>query len=146
VAEEGSFATGSITASNSTGFSYSGGAGDLVVLDSVTQKTYRNTAPFSIGSMATGVVIPIQAVELGTGSNAAAGDIDTLVTVLAGVTITNPAALVGADPEDDVALALRCKEKTGTLSPNGPRDAYAYFARSATRADGSAIGVTRVAT
>jgi phage-related baseplate assembly protein len=62
------------------------------------------------------------------------------------VTVTNAAAFVGTDEETDVDLKVRCVAKLGSLSPNGARDAYNFIARSATRADGSPIGITRVRT
>jgi phage-related baseplate assembly protein len=139
----GSFATGTITANNAGGGTYSGDPGDIIAVNPTTGKSYRNTEAFSIGSMQTGVVIPMQAVEIGTPSSSAAGAINTLETPLLGVTITNPAAFVGTDEETDVSLRQRCREKTGSLSPNGPRDAYLFVAKSAKRADGSSIGVTR---
>lgn len=140
----GTFASGTIVASNADGGVYSGGAEDLIVSSSITGKEYRSTGAWSIGAGESGVVIPVRAVELGSGSSAEAGEIDTLVTVLAGVSVTNPTALVGDDVETDAALRVRCREKTGALSPNGPADAYAYFARSATLEDGSSAGVTRI--
>lgn len=142
----GSFASGYITLDNTGGGVYSGAIGDLVVTNTTTGKSYRNTAAFSIGSMETGVIVAVEALELGADSTAAPGDIDAFETVLLGVTVSNAAALVGTDEEDDATLRLRCLEKTGTLSPNGPRDAYAYVARSTLDSTGAAIGVTRVRT
>jgi hypothetical protein len=75
-----------------------------------------------------------------------AGEITKLVTTLSGVTVTNEHALSGTNPEDDEALKRRCRDRTGALSPNGPRDAYGHVARNAKRENGDAIGVTRVAT
>lgn len=143
---QATFATGTVNATNSGAGVYSGAAGDLILASSVTGKSYRATAAWSIGAGAVDVSIPVEAVESGSASSVDAGDLDTLTTTLSGVTVTNPAALVGADVEGDAALRLRCRESLGALSPNGPKDAYAYFARSAVRADGTSIGVTRVRT
>lgn len=140
----GTQATGTLTFNNASGGVYSGAAGDLIVSCSANGKSYRNTASYTIGALATGVLIPFEAVEVGADSSAGAGQITTMVTSLTGVSVTNAAAFVGTDPEDDATLRLRCKEKLGALSPNGPADAYAYFARSATKADGTSAGVTRV--
>jgi len=142
----GSFASGDVILDNAGGGVYSLGVGDLVVINTATSKTYRNTAAFAIGAMETGVVVPVEAVELGSASTATPGQIDDFETVLLGVSVANTAAIVGADAEDDAALRLRCLEKTGALSPNGPRDAYAYVARSTLDSTGAAIGVTRVRT
>lgn len=142
----GSFASGVVTFDNAGGGVYSGAAGDLVVRSGATDKTYRNTAAYSIGALATGVDVAFEAVELGSDSTAPAATIDELVTTLSGVTCTNVAALVGTDEETDVELRTRCAAKLGTLSPDGPADAYSYVARSTLRADGTPIGVTRVKT
>jgi hypothetical protein len=142
--DAGAFATGEVVLDNAGGGVHSGGVDDLVVVNTSTGKTYRNTAAFSIAAFETGVVVPIQAVELGTDSNAAAGEIDDFETALLGVSVTNPAAVVGRDEESDPELQTRCSAKTGTLSPNGPRDAYSFVALSAVRLDGTSVGVTRV--
>ena len=142
----GTFARGEVTLDNTGGGVYAGDPGDLIVVNGIERKSYRNTAPFSIGAFETGVVVPIQAIEVGSESTAAPGQISQLETVLLGVDVTNAAAVVGTDEETDVGLRTRCRESTGALSPNGPRDAYAYVAKSAQAADGSPIGVTRVRT
>lgn len=138
----GSFATGTIVANNGGGGVYAGDPDDLTVYNPTTGAAYRNTEAFSIAPMQTGVVIPIRAVELGSASSSGANQITALETVMAGVTITNPAALIGSDPETDPALRTRCREKPASLSPNGPSDAYFFFAKSATRLNGQSI--TRV--
>lgn len=142
----GSFASGALTFDNAGGGVYSGGIGDLTVRSSATNKTYRNTAAFTIGALATGVEIPFAATELGADSTAPAGTIDTLVTTMSGVSVTNASALIGTDEETDTDLRTRCKAKLGTISPRGARDAYDYVARSAVASDGRPIGVTRVRT
>lgn len=143
--DEGSFATGTITLNNAGGNVYAGDPDDLV-FSTVDGRTYRNTAAFAIGAFATGVVVPIQAVELGSAGTASAGTITQIETALLGVSCTNAASVVGTDAELDPALRTRCNEKTGTLSPNGARDAYSFVARSTKRANGESIGVTRVRT
>ena len=65
---------------------------------------------------------------MGSGSSAAATDIDDLVTTLLEVTVSNPTAATGIDAEEDEALRDRCRNKLGSLSPNGPADAYDYVA------------------
>lgn len=142
--DEGSFATGNLTLTNNGGGIYAGAAGGLLFLNPTTKKQYRNTAAFNIPAGPSTTSVPVQAVELGSGSTSAPSTITQFVTPLLGVTVTNAAALVGNDPESDAALRDRCKEKIGVLSPNGPKDAYAFIAKSAKRADGSSIGVTRV--
>lgn len=145
--DEGSFATGTVTLDNTAGGSYSGVAGDLLFVNSSSGKTYRNTAAYSVAPLETGVSVAVQAVELGTDSNAAATEIDGFASSpLTGVTVSNALAITGTDREEDPSLRTRCYEKTGTLSPNGPRDAYSFIAKAALRPDGTSIGVTRTRT
>lgn len=139
----GSFATGQITLTNTAGGVYSGGADDLIFANSLTGKTYRVTESWSLAALGSATVA-IQAVEIGSASTSDAGEIDSFVTPLNGVTCSNAAAVIGSDEETDAALRERCRAKTGALSPNGPRDAYLYIARSTTSAAGASIGVTRV--
>jgi uncharacterized phage protein gp47/JayE len=142
--DEGSFATGEVELDNAGGGVHSGDPGDLIFVNTNSGKTYRNTEAFSIAAFETDVVVPIQAIEIGSASNAAPNEIDDFETPLLGVTVTNPASVIGRDEESDPELQARCSAKTGTLSPNGPRDAYTFVALSAVRLDGTSVGVTRV--
>lgn len=144
----GTFAAGNLTLDNTGGGTHSPGVGDVIALnDSLTpNKTFRNTEAFSLAAFETGKVVAFEAIEIGADSTSAPNDIDQLETVLLGVTVTNPAALVGQDPESDADLRIRCLAKTGTLSPNGPSDAYRFLALSATVDSGAPAGVTRVTT
>lgn len=140
----GTFAAGNVTIDNSGGGVFAFGVGDLIVLNTSTGKGYRNTAAVAIDSGETGVVVPVSAVEIGSDSTSPAGDIDGFETPQPGLSVTNAAALVGTDPEEDPALRTRCLLKLGSLSPNGPRDAYAYVALTVKKSDGISAGVTRV--
>lgn len=142
----GTFAAGNVTFNNTGGGVFTPAIGDVIVSNSTTGKTYRNTAAFSLGAFQTGVLVPFEAIEIGAASTAAPGDIDTLETVLLAVTVTNASALVGQDPETDADLRTRCLARTGTLSPNGPADAYRFVALSAVTSSGTPAGVTRVRT
>lgn len=137
------FATGKVTLSNAGGALYSLGPGDLVVTNPTTRKTYRNEAAIVLNPLSTVTDVPIVAVEAGADSTSAPGAINTLVTTLLKVTVTNPAAVIGDDEEKDPQLRDRCYAKLGSLSPFGPWDAYRYAALNATRLDGSNCGVTR---
>jgi phage-related baseplate assembly protein len=143
------FATGTVTLTNASGTAYSGGADDLIVQNSTTDAVYRSTEAWSLdaaGGPNDEIDVEVRAVEARSDSTSPAGDVDALVTTLSGVAVTNAAALIGTDEEEDPALRTRCLERTGPLSPNGPKDAYAYAARGALDANGDSIGVTRVAT
>ena len=140
---EAVFATGTVTIDNASGNVYSIAAGDLILLNTTTGATYRNTATVNIGSAETGVSAAVQADQQGSAGTAAAGQIDDLVTAYLGLSVTNEAAIIGTDAESDPALVERAQEQVGSLSPNGPGDAYSYFAKGAVR-DGTSVGVTRV--
>lgn len=145
--QDETFAAGTVTVSNAAGGVFDFDYGDAVFLNTATGKTYRNTntTPIHIGAFQVGVEFPIEAIEAGADSTATPGAIDALETAINGLSVTNPTSVVGLDAESDAAYRLRCLEKRSTLSPNGPRDAYSYFAKAATRAsDGSSVGVTRV--
>lgn len=144
--DTGSFASGNCTFDNAGAGVYAPAIGDVIVSNSATGKTYTNTAAFSIAAFETGVVVPMQAIELGSDSTSPAGFIDTMVTALAGVTVTNAAALVGTDEDTDPELREKCLAKTGTLSPNGPSDAYRFVGLAATLDDGTPAGATRLTT
>ena len=140
----GTFASGDVTLTNTAGGVFAPGIGDVIALNTTSGKTYRNTAAFALGVAPDSVIVPFEAIELGADSTASGGDIDDLETVLLGVTVTNAAALVGKDPETDADLVTRSLAKTGTLSPNGPGDAYRFVALSAETTSGQPAGVTRV--
>lgn len=59
------------------------------------------------------------------------GAISQPVTVLSGVSVRNQGSFLGADWESNLNLAARCRLSIQALSPNGPRGAYQYFARTA---------------
>jgi phage-related baseplate assembly protein len=141
---EATFGTGTLTLVNSGGGVYEDiEPGDFSVKNPDTDKEYTNAETFTLGAGAT-LTINIVAREAGAESTSAIGTIVTLITTLPGVTCSNPTAVVGADEEEDEPLKQRCRDKLGARSANGPSDAYASIAREAVRADGSAIGVTRI--
>lgn len=136
------FAVGDVTLTNAGGGIYVFAVGDLQLESATSGKTYTNTTAGTLGALST-LTLTFQADEIGSDSTAFVGEIDTLVAPLTGVTCSNAAVLVGTDEEEDPALRARCRAKLGSLSPNGPWDAYDYVAKSAVRADGTPIGVTR---
>jgi hypothetical protein len=140
------FAAGTVYVSNSSGGIYSLDPDDLEVASSVTGKSYRNTQAVVIGALASNVAVAVSAVEAGAASSALPGEIDRVVSAFNGLTVTNTNTLVGLDDESDTQLQSRCSAKLGSLSPNGPSDAYDYVAKSAKRSDGTSVGVTRVRT
>jgi phage-related baseplate assembly protein len=130
VAEPASFASGFVTLNNAGGGVYSFAAYEVTFENSTTDKTYYNTEAFTLAALETGKVIAIEAVEVGSGSTAAPGQVDKLGTTLLGVTCTNAAALVGTDEESEDSIRTRCKLKLAALSPDGPPAVYDYVART----------------
>jgi uncharacterized phage protein gp47/JayE len=120
-------------------------AGDIVVAHEDTGATYRNTTG---GTLNPGVgqklLLDLAAEEPGTNSNASIGKIRVMVTTSLGVTCNNVVALAGLDGETDALLRQRCRDSVAALAIGGIKNAYEYYAKSAKRADGTPVGVTRV--
>lgn len=147
---EATYATGTVRITNRSNVSYNIDPGVYHFLNDITGKTYSNnntstvTLPVYSGSGAFPFIdISIIADEPGSGSNAAIGDIASFVTPLPDVDCTNTTTFVGNDEETDEALRDRARAGNARLSPNGPKDAYDYFSKSALREDGTNVGVTR---
>jgi hypothetical protein len=131
VVPEATFATTTVTLTNGGGGLYPISAGDLTFKDSVTNKTYRNTTGGTLASgPGTTLNVDVIADEAGAASSAGAGEIDTLVTELLGVTCSNATAALGIDAPDDAAIRQLCRDKLGAFSPDGPKEAYSYVARN----------------
>lgn len=140
------FATTPVTLVNTGGGVYSFDPGDLQVLNPTTKEAYFNTGTVTIGSGATVENVIVQAFTAGSKGTSYAGEISAFQTagLSPNVTVTNPFAAIGTDAESDPAVRQRCLDKLGSLSPNGPSDAYAYVARSAVDQNGAPVGITRV--
>lgn len=138
------FATVTVRFTNAGAGSYNFADGEVVVSNGLV--TYRAAAfalaPF--GSDGAQVDVSVTCTVAGSSGSTDAGTIETLVTEFSGVECTNAAAANGTDEETDEQLRERCRLSRAALSNAGPVDAIAFVARSATRADGSSIGVTRV--
>ncbi len=127
---EATFATCSVRMTNTGGGAYAPAAGDLTYLNTSTGKTYRNTTGGTLIGVGSTLTVDVVADEAGSDSSAAIGEIDAMVTVLRGVTVTNTTAAVGQDEQSEQATREQCRDKLGALSPNGPRDAYVYVAKN----------------
>lgn len=144
------FAGRSITIENHEGGVWNFFPGDVRIKNEAG-KTFSNVTGGSLAAfIGSGdyptVTMDFLADEAGSGSNTAVGGIQTiLVEGPAGVFArTNDAPFYGDDEEGDVSLRERCRLSTGPLSPGGPKAAYESIARSAKRADGTNVDVTRV--
>jgi hypothetical protein len=128
------FASGTLAITNASASSYGPfAAGTFHVANGTNKATYTNQSSLTIAPNATTNAV-IVADAIGTAGSSPTGQITTLVTSLVGVTITNALALNGQAVETNVALANRCRLKLAAQSPNGPKNAYAFVALSATQA------------
>jgi uncharacterized phage protein gp47/JayE len=141
---EATYATTTLTIDNAAGGLYSFEPDELIIFNSATKARFTNAAAVTINPLATGVEVAIRALEAGTGSTSAPGTIDSFETVYLGLTCTNATSAVGLNGESDPLLRERCRDSLGARSPNGPKAAYRYWAKTAKRANGTPVGVTRV--
>jgi len=142
--EAATFAAGFLTLDNAGGGNYVVQPRRLRALNPTTKKLYTNSAPFTLAPLQTGLVIPIEALEQGSASSAAPATITQLQTPYIDVSVTNAESLVGRDEESDPSVRLRCRAKTGSLSPNGPRDAYEFIARTPSLVGSVTVTRTRI--
>lgn len=150
--------TNTVTTTNAHGFSVgqvvyfsgvggvSGINGKFFVVSSIVNATnfvFTGTisgGPSSNGTVYTTLSAPFQADNLGTGGTSTgttggttAPGISQAVTTNIGVSVGNVGNFVGSNYESNTALAARCRLKLQSLSPNGPRGAYQYFALTASQ-------------
>lgn len=142
---EASYATTTVLLTNTAGGLYADKeAGDMTFRNSTSGATYRNTTG---GTLAVGpgttLSVTVVADEPGADSSAAAGEIDEFVTGWIGVTCTNAAAAIGVDEQDEETTRQQCRDMLGSLSPNGPKEAYAYVAKNSDLTGTTAVNRTR---
>lgn len=153
---EPSFAQGPIIFTNTGGGNYNIVPGEVVLQNALTLVEYTNLTAFTVppGSVGTPTVVTLddlgnpilfRAVVAGSASTSGRGQITKFSAPLNLVTCTNDLALVGLDEEGDPSVRTRCAEKLGARTANGPEDTYASVARAVKRADGTPIGLNRIA-
>lgn len=123
-------ATGAVDIVNASVSTLSLLPGELIVSHVTTGKTYRNIGAITIVASATTLAVPIAADAAGTASNAAPNAITIMVSTQNGLSCNNPLSVIGTDAETTPELVTRARSKLGSLSPNGPRDAYNYVAKT----------------
>lgn len=128
---ENTFAVGEITLTNAGTQTHQIELEQLTFAHEVTGKTYRNTTPLT-GTLslapATTLTLDIRAEEPGSASNAAAGEITSLVSTLVGVTVSNVSPVLGTDREERSRYIRRCRLEATAISPNGPAQIYESIA------------------
>src|SRR5690349_1565403 len=140
---ESTSATGKIGLTNSEATPYAFSPGDVRVLNETNGKTYTNQTGGTVPAFGSLLTTDFVADEPGTGSNLVETDTLSLVTTVTGIAPVFVENLIGANEETDPALKVRAREANAKASPNGPADAYNYYAKTTERPDGSAVGVTR---
>jgi phage-related baseplate assembly protein len=140
---EASSATGIIRLNNASGVPFNVTPGSVRVLNETNQKTYTNQNSGVVPSAGSLSTIEFVADDPGSGSNLTSADVLSLVVTVPGVTPEFFENLIGQDEETDQALDIRAREANAKASPNGPSDAYQYYAKTTRRDDGSLVGVTR---
>lgn len=100
-------------------------------------KRFNNTAAFTLPKNGF-VVVPVQAESPGASWNVGVGEINQLVTVLPGVTVSNPIyangtwkTQSGSDDESDSSLVSRCLARWPALSQGATAQVYDAWAREA---------------
>lgn len=138
-----SSATGKIGFSNSNITPFAFAIGAVRVLNETSGKTYTNQTSGTVPSGGSLDTTDFVADEPGAASNLTSTDVLSLVTTVPGVLPHFVENLIGQDAESDPALRIRARQANAKASPNGPADAYEYYAKTTVRPDGSAVGVTR---
>jgi phage-related baseplate assembly protein len=114
-----------VTLSNSGGGSYTKGVGECIVKASSTGELFRSSEAFTLASgPGTTASVAFEAENAGTVGNVALDDVDTVISTMLGVTITTSTAAVGVDEQSDESLRTECTSTLGSVSVNGPPDAY----------------------
>lgn len=140
------YATGLVTLTNPTGSIWNKAARTVIFGNSLTQETYTNTVPFSLGANASISGIAVEATTIGSVGSAVAGpgpgSIDTVITPMLGVTVTNPAPVVGLDGDSPATVKAKCLASIAARSYKGTQGAYEYAVATATNG-GNPVNVNR---
>ncbi len=114
----------------------SGLNGVFAIVTAVTTLTF-SVSVSSSGAWVSGgqvylcTVATMTADAVGVGSSAGPGTVTTAITQNAGVFVSNLIGWAGANWESNVALANRAILSLAAASPNGPSQAYVFFAETA---------------
>lgn len=123
------YATATVTLTNTGGGYYPRDAGDLTFKSSASGQTYTSTSDGVLSAGST-VTFDVVADVAGSDGSAAINEIDELVTTLIGVSVVSSTVAQGVDEQSDASVREQCEATLGALSPNGPADAYEFVARN----------------
>ena len=115
----------SVTFANGGGGAYSKAIGEVIVKASSTGELFRSTEALTLASgPGTTATITFVAENAGTVGTVSANDIDTIVSTMLGVTISSSTAAAGVDAQSDSSLQSACTNSLGSVSVEGPPDAF----------------------
>jgi hypothetical protein len=142
------FATGQVTLTNNGGGSFTFAPFEATFQNSTTKATYSNTDPIAHGpGPATTQTLNVQATVQGSASNAAPGQVDTIVTTMNQVTVSNGTPVLGVDAQTDLSLQLECWNAIAANSPFGPAQSFGYAVDTAVNAvTGNPVNIDRYVT
>ena len=123
------YATSTVSLTNTSGVFYTFDAGDLTFENSTTSATFTSSTSVTLAAGASGTVDVI-ADEAGSSGSSLEDEIDGIVTTFDGLTITASTVAVGQDAQSEESIRTQCLATLGALSPNGPADAYEYVCRN----------------
>ena len=152
------FATTTLLITNSGGGEYPYSPDNPLQLTStITKKQYTSLGSGVISALEVNHPLAVIATEAGSASTALAGQIDSWVSSVVGLSINQPNAAIGEDVLSDDNKKTACTARVGfvptasTIGAGGAAGAYESVARSGpdgkggvVRPDGSRISVTRV--
>lgn len=127
---DATFAETDVVLTNSGGGIYDLAVNDVTFKNVSSGKTYHNSSGGHLSGSGGTLTVHVIADEAGSASSAGANEITALVTNLLGVACTNPTAAVGIDQQSPATTISQCRNKLGSLSPNGPAAAYEYVAKN----------------
>lgn len=144
----GTYASGFVYLSNTTGSIYSKGANQVIVQNPTTGQEYFVTQPFTLNggtilSPTTIGPLPVQALNLGAAGTSAAGTITYVVSALVGVSVTNPAPVVGTAPDPPALVVTKCLAAIAARSYKGPNGAYQNAVLTAINSSGNPVNINR---
>ena len=142
------YATGFVTLTNpAQAQQWNKAAGTVVVGNSQTGMTYLVTVPFTLAPGATVTGLAVQATSIGSVGTAVpgpgAGSIDTVITPMIGVTVTNPAAVAGQDADSVQTVIAKCLNSIAARSYKGPPGAYQYAVATTKNSSGQPVNINR---
>lgn len=106
-------------------------------VSAVPSSTMATLSIVTSGSFTTGgtmylcTLADFEADVIGLDANAAPGDVTTQITQVNGIATSNLTPWSAANFESNVDYVSRCRSKLAAASPNGPTQAYEYFALTA---------------